>query len=447
MSDFVIMDNDTDLLQTHINNWNSYMTDVNNKLLNMWNFILYNDFSNKEINRLHNVIEDKEKMIKDIDMDYISLMKKVSRLENKIKELEEDKDDEPQAKRVKLVMVKPRLINSHYDEYVKKNGKYNFLPVKIRDKYISEVFSNMNTIYDIIELENHKNRFDFMKNKKFIKIYNLIPSLKELGAVIGMDNVKDSIFKSICYFIHGLQNDNELNHVMIMGPPGVGKTTIAKIIGKIYLALDFLDNDKFITATRSDLIAKYLGHTAIKTQKLIDSCEGGVMFIDEVYSLGNEEKRDSFAKECIDTINLNMTNGKKWLLIVGGYKEDIYKSFMAYNKGLERRFTVKLEINGYNEKELYDIFLKFVKDDNWNIECNCFDLFNANHKYFKFYGGDIMKIFKKAKEYYAIRLMKHSNINNKYILTRDDIVNSIDFFKDNIDVDKMDSHVLHSMYL
>jgi stage V sporulation protein K len=280
-------------------------------------------------------------------------------------------------------------------------------------------------------------------------ITHLIPSLKELGNIIGMDNVKESIFKSICYFIHGLQNNNELNNVMIMGPPGVGKTTIAKIIGKIYLALGFLNNDKFITATRSDLIAKYLGQTAIKTQKLIDSCEGGVMFIDEVYSLGNEEKRDSFAKECIDTINLNMTNGKKWLLIVGGYKEDIYKCFMSYNKGLERRFTVKLEINGYNDEELYKIFLKFVKDDNWEIESNCYDLIKNNFKYFKYYGGDMNKIFQKAKEYYALRLMKESITNKKkFILSRDDIINSIESFKENIeDNDKIDSHVLNSMYL
>ena len=111
---------------------------------------------------------------------------------------------------------------------------------------------------------------------------------------------------------------------MICGPPGVGKTTIAQIIGKIYLELDFLENDKFKVASRSDLIAKYLGQTAIKTQEVIDSVVGGVLFIDEVYSLGNEEKRDSFAKECIDTINLNMTRKEPWLLIVGGYKEDIY---------------------------------------------------------------------------------------------------------------------------
>jgi hypothetical protein len=169
MSDFVIVDNDADLLQTHINHWNKYMEDVNNKLVNMWNFILYNDFSNTEISRLHKVIENKEKMIKEIDMDYIALMKKISTLENKIKELEQD--DEPLPKRVKI--IKPKLINSHYDEYVNKNGSYKFLSVKTRNKYMVEMFSNINSIYDIIELENHPKRFDFMKNDKFIKIYNL----------------------------------------------------------------------------------------------------------------------------------------------------------------------------------------------------------------------------------------------------------------------------------
>jgi SpoVK/Ycf46/Vps4 family AAA+-type ATPase len=219
-----------------------------------------------------------------------------------------------------------------------------------------EIFGNLNNINDIINLKNHPKRFDFITNNKFNKLYNIIPALEELNVIIGMDNVKEKIFRSICYFLHDINersSNNEMNHIMIMGPPGVGKTTVAKIMANIYLRLGFLENDTFITATRSDLIAKYLGQTADKTQKVIDSALGGVLFIDEVYSLGNKEGRDSFAKECIDTINLNMSRtDRPWLLIVGGYKEEIEDSFLAYNKGLERRFTIKLEINGYNDDEL-----------------------------------------------------------------------------------------------
>lgn len=441
-----------DLQQQHLYNWVEYTNDINNKLMNMWNFIMYNDFTNNEVNRLHKELENKEQMINDIDKDYMSLLKKVSKLESKIKELEDDTNNgEPSNKRPKIKLIKLDLIKEEYNKF-KKDNKYKFVSKPIRNKKLKNLFSNLNSIYDIIELENHKNKFDFMDNDKFVKIYNIIPSLKELGGIIGMENVKDTIFKKICYFVHGLHNDNELNNVMIMGDPGMGKTTVAKILGKIYLGLGFLDNDKFMTATRADLVAKYLGQTAIKTQKAIDSIEGGVMFIDEIYSLGNEEKRDSFAKEAIDTINLNMTNGKKWLLIVAGYKEDIYKCFLSYNKGLERRFTVKLEIEKYTDEELYKILLKFIKDDGWEIEKNCQDLITSNYTYFKFFGGDIQKIFQLAKEFYSLRLMKECNfINNnkkkKPILSKIDIINSIDSFKENIEDNKIDTHVLHSMYL
>ena len=271
-----------------------------------------------------------------------------------------------------------------------------------------------------------------------------------MNNVIGMDNVKDSIFKSICYFIHNFQNDNELNHVIITGPPGVGKTTIAKIIGKIYLELGFLDNNIFNIVKRSDLIAKYLGQTAIKTQEAIDNSIGGVMFIDEVYSLGNKEGGDSYAKECIDTINLNMTRDEKWLLIVGGYEEDINNSFLSYNKGLERRFTVKLNIDGYNAEELFYIFIKFVKDNNWEIKDYNYvmKLIEKNYEYFKFFAGDMLKIFQKAKEYYSLRIMKESIElkEEKLILSNEDINNSIKSFIEPLEDKDNSTQYVFSMY-
>jgi SpoVK/Ycf46/Vps4 family AAA+-type ATPase len=203
-------------------------------------------------------------------------------------------------------------------------------------------------------------------------------------------------------------------------------------MGNIYLKLGFLENDNFITATRSDLIAKYLGQTADKTQKVIDSALGGVLFIDEVYSLGNKEGRDSFAKECIDTINLNMSRtDKPWLLIVGGYKEEIENSFLAFNKGLERRFTIKLEINGYNDDELLAILKSFIIQEKWELEDNAINVKDINKDIFKYYGGDMRKLFQLAKENYCVRIMKTSltldGLHKK--LSRDDFQKSIEQFK------------------
>ena len=96
---------------------------------------------------------------------------------------------------------------------------------------------------------------------------------------------------------------NEMMHIMITGDPGVGKTTIATLLSKIYLSLGILESDTFISPRRSDLIAEYLGQTAVKTNKLLESAKGGVVFIDEAYSLGDKQGRDSFSRECINAIN------------------------------------------------------------------------------------------------------------------------------------------------
>ena len=428
-----------------IDNWNSYKNNINNKISTMWNFILYNDFNNEEIRRLHTDLNSMDKTLKKLTDDNSKLYDDNCFLKRKLDKVKEYNKDKP--------IRKKRKINHLKNEFNKQNKKIKEsvkveLGDEIKNKKLINIYSSLENIRDIIKLKNNKEKFYFMDDKKFLKLYNLIPALEELDKIIGMQNVKETIFKSICYFIHGINNNQELNHVMICGPPGVGKTTIAQIIGKIYLELDFLENDKFKVASRSDLIAKYLGQTAIKTQEVIDSIIGGVLFIDEVYSLGNEEKKDSFAKECIDTINLNMTRKEPWLLIVGGYKEDIYNSFMCYNKGLERRFTVKLEINNYTSEELFKILKKFIDEENFKIEPTAItiDDIDENKENFKFFGGDMRKLYQKAKEFYSLRLMKESlELNNdSKVLTRDDFQKSLEYFKDN--TDEKDDKYMFSMY-
>ena len=434
-----------DELNNTLDQWTHYSNNIPNQMTNMWNFMLYNQFNNEEIRRLHREIhflkQDKSDMSKDIN----SYKRKIDELNDYITEIRKKvKRSEPP----KRVIRRKNILQQEYNKF-KKNSKLSKMSLKEKNDLLGRIFGELNTISDIILLKDNINKFHFLNNDKFVKLYNLIPALEELNNIIGMDNVKDSIFKSICYFIHNFQNNNELNHVMITGPPGVGKTTVAKIIGKIYLALGFLENDTFNVARRSDLIAKYLGQTAIKTQKVIDDSIGGVMFIDEVYSLGNKEGRDSFAKECIDTLNLNMTRDEKWLLIVGGYKEDIENSFLSYNRGLERRFTVKLNIESYNAEELFYIFEKFVKDGNWKIKDNKYvmDLIESNYKYFKFYAGDMLKIFQKAKEFYSLRIMKEmiELKADKLILSNEDISNSIKSFVEPLEV-KEDDRYMFSMY-
>jgi SpoVK/Ycf46/Vps4 family AAA+-type ATPase len=437
--------------ESQINNtikkWEEYKNNLDNQIMNMWNFVLYNQFNNEEIRRLHSKIIGLNRHIDNLTKDNDDLFNDNNKMRKKLISFE-PKTNPPKKKKV---------INKLNEEFhkISKLKKNKLLSKKIskneKENILINIYSKINNIKDIINLKNDINRFYFRNNEKFVKLYNLIECLEELDNIIGMENVKDTIFKSICYFLHGNNSNNDINHIMIRGPPGVGKTTIAKIIAKIYLELGFLNNDIFRVASRADLIAKYTGQTAIKTQNVINSVIGGVLFIDEVYSLGHKEGRDSFAKECVDTINLNMTRDEKWLLIVAGYKEEIEKSFLSLNRGLERRFTIKLDIDSYTSEELFNILLKFVKDDNFLLEDNAINIddIESIKKYLPNFGGDIMKLYQKAKEFYSLRLMRESITllcNNKKLI-RDDFQNSIKFMKDNSNILDEDNRYKYSMYV
>ncbi|HUS50582.1 MAG TPA: AAA family ATPase, partial [Candidatus Paceibacterota bacterium] len=234
-------------------------------------------------------------------------------------------------------------------------------------------------------------------------LHNIKPSLIELQNMIGMNSIKENIVDQIIYFIQDLHNISPNNsdylHAVIYGPPGTGKTEVAKIMGKIFSNLGILKNNVFKKVTRDDLVAGYLGQTAIKTKDVIKECVGGVLFIDEAYALGNKEKRDSFSKECIDTICEALSDHKQDLMcIIAGYEQEIKDCFFSYNSGLESRFTWKFTIDDYDHKELKLIFEKKIRDCGWKLkEPLKEDWFEKNKDYFKYFGRDMETLFSKVK--------------------------------------------------
>lgn len=306
----------------------------------------------------------------------------------------------------------------------------------------------VNSLLDLICLGN---TFHCQKNTNYcdidLSILNeMIPALQELNNMIGMKNVKESIIDQILFFLKGYDkkkcqkcnnclnklpcvnlNDNML-HTVISGPPGTGKTNVAQILGKIYKAMKILSNGKFHYISRTDLVGKYLGHTAVKTQKAIEKCKGGIMFIDEAYSLGHAEKRDSFSKECIDVLNKNLSECRDLVCIIAGYKQDLEECFFSQNTGLKRRFPFHYDIENYSSKELLEIFLLKVKNDNWNVKIDkpvLENFFTQNSKYFKNFGGDIELFFFKCKIIRCRILNKESDRN----LIIDDLNKAILYFK------------------
>ena len=237
-------------------------------------------------------------------------------------------------------------------------------------------------------------------------LHNIKEPLQELENMIGMLDLKTNIVDQILYFIQDLHKNNSADnasstdfmHTVIYGPPGTGKTEIAKIMGKIYSKIGLLEKGTFKKVTRSDLVAGYLGQTALKTRDVINEALGGVLFIDEAYALGNSEKRDSFSKECIDTLCEALSDNKDNLMvIVAGYEKELNECFFNYNMGLDSRFTWRFKTDDYGYEDLHKIFIKKIKEIGWEHNEITSDWFKTNKDYFKFYGRDIETILAKTK--------------------------------------------------
>ena len=282
----------------------------------------------------------------------------------------------------------------------------------------------------------------------------LTKPLLKLNSMIGLASVKGAILDMILYYLQDLEVKNtNMLHAIIEGPPGVGKTQLGKILAEIYAGLGVIPSSKFKLVKRSDLIGQYLGHTARQTQKVIDEADGGVLFIDEAYSLGNEDKRDSFSKECIDTINQNLSeNKKKFICIIAGYADELDKCLFAYNPGLKRRFPFKYSIDGYDATELKDIFLKKVADIKWKWDTGteakfAESFFEKNLAKFPYFGGDMDNLLLNCKFAHSRRIFgKHPK--NKRRLTPNDIEIGFERFVKNKkkDVGGMSEYVRNTLY-
>jgi hypothetical protein len=309
---------------------------------------------------------------------------------------------------------------------------------------------NINSINDLVELAK---TLHYYKNIDMIMLWKLLPYLEQINDLIGMNELKETIFFQIIYYLQKmhLKSNEEYLHTVIIGKPGYGKTSVSKIIGKIYQSMGILSaNGKIKIAYRDDFVAEYLGKTAIKTRLLLESCVGGVLIIDECYSFGcsGSGSKDFFAKEAIDTLNSFLDIHKNDLCcIIVGYEEEIEKCFFSINAGLKRRFSWTHRIKDYNEKELGEIFIKKIKEINWSyiFEKNYIDkIIKDNKDIFKYGGGSIETFLSKCKMLHSKRVFLLDN-HHKFILTEKDIENSIEYLK--LHKKKEKENIPYGMYL
>ena len=126
-------------------------------------------------------------------------------------------------------------------------------------------------------------------------------------------------------------------HAVFKGPPGTGKTTVARLLGKLYKAVGILDKGHVVEVDRGGLVAGYIGHTTKKTTEKLEEALGGILFIDEAYSLGDPDKKDHYSREAIDILVAYLTEQKEnFVCVLAGYKQALDECFFNFNEGLER---------------------------------------------------------------------------------------------------------------
>lgn len=199
--------------------------------------------------------------------------------------------------------------------------------------------------------------------------------LNELNALIGLEKVKNKVHDLIIYQkVQKMRKEKNLHsakntlHLAFTGNPGTGKTTVARIVGRIYKQIGLLSKGHFIEVSRTDLIAGYQGQTALKVKKVIEQAKGGVLFIDEAYSITENDHSDSYGKECLTELTKALEDYRDDLVvIVAGYTEPMNKFFES-NPGLKSRFNTFIEFDDYSSVELDNILLSICKNNDYVLD-------------------------------------------------------------------------------
>ena len=252
---------------------------------------------------------------------------------------------------------------------------------KFISKQPEEKENYLNNLSKILDYTNDNP----LENKQLLALFRAeIPNLKyekdemdsiikdKLENLIGLQNVKAEIknLQNLALInkkrkMNGLKTNSIAMHMVFQGPPGTGKTTIARIIGEIYYALGIISRKEVLEVAREDLVAEYLGQSEIKTKKVLEMAKGGVLFIDEAYSLSDSE--DDYGKSVINTLLKFMEDHRDdTLIIIAGYTDEMTK-FLKSNPGLESRFNTILPFPNYTTDELIEILKKRIKSSDYQI--------------------------------------------------------------------------------
>ncbi|WCC42225.1 AAA family ATPase [Tenacibaculum finnmarkense] len=327
-----------------------------------------------------------------------------------------------------LPLILKRLKNPHFSNSAAFLYRIASLIVKSDGTVSEEEQEILKKIND--KLQHPKEKLQGVKEVEIDENETLEEVLEELNQLVGLDNIKGAISELSNFLkvqklreVEGLKSVNNSLHSVFMGPPGTGKTTVARLISKIYKHLGYLEKGHLIETDRSGMVAGYVGQTALKVEEIVTASLNGVLFIDEAYALAKDAKKD-FGNEAIEVLLKKMEDHRKELVvIVAGYPDEM-KSFINSNPGLQSRFNRYFTFDHYKPTELVAIFELFCKKNDFVLAADAKEklLFIFEKLYEKkdknFGNARVARnLFEKIIEYQANRIIAIAPITKEVLIT------------------------------
>ena len=255
-------------------------------------------------------------------------------------------------------------------------------------------------------------------------------ALKKLNNLIGLNSVKKQINDWVEQIkVFNMRRENGLSippmsyHLIFTGNPGTGKTTVARIIAQIYCALGITKTANFVETDRADLVAGYVGQTAIKTKEVLNKAKDGVLFIDEAYTLTNKGEND-FGQESIDTLLKVMEDSRENLVVIAAGYDNLMEGFINSNPGLKSRFKTIIKFDDYSPEELFEIFKNFCSQEEYILDDEAsklikkiiFNMYNNRNEKFG-NGREIRNLFENIVTLQSRRVSSIANPTRKDLMT------------------------------
>ena len=265
-------------------------------------------------------------------------------------------------------------VNDVYNELLNKIGNEdNEFNIKLLD-YISNTYMKSNLDYSSY-INNLYKYYTFNKElPKIEEVKSVDEVFKELNELVGLEKVKKTLYDLVDLITlkNKTKDDLKINnvnlHMVFLGNPGTGKTTVARLIGDILYDLKYIRLNKLIEVSSKDLVAEYVGQTAVKTMNVVEKAMGGILFIDEAYALADKGGDNSFNGEAIATLIKAMEDYRDDLIVIfAGYTKEM-QAFLDSNSGIVSRIGYTLEFDDYTNEELIEIFRGMVKKAGFILE-------------------------------------------------------------------------------